>query len=72
MTGLAGLTTSGAWTRMLHVAARFDTYSGGAVRVFDRSEYSGAGASIGFAYGSSSPSGTAFVSDSALAMSEAL
>ena len=31
---LAQLTTSDAWTRMLHVAARFHTYSGDALGVF--------------------------------------
>ena len=34
MAGLAKLTTSDAWTRMLTIAARFHTYSGGALGVF--------------------------------------
>ena len=36
--GLAQLTTSDAWTRMLHVAARFHNYSAGAVGVFEAPE----------------------------------
>ena len=36
MTGLAELTTSDAWQRMLTAAARFHHYSGGAVGVFVR------------------------------------
>ena len=38
--GLAQLTTSDAWTRMLHVAARFHNYSGGALGVLEPSECS--------------------------------
>ena len=37
--GLAQLTTSDAWTRMLHVAARFHNYSSGALRVFSGTEF---------------------------------